>query len=66
MQICDFTQTEGDYLEAVCNFSPDEATLFRLRLDHKSLEECADIMNRSTDSVKQISRKVNAKINREI
>lgn len=66
MQIGDFTQTEADYLEAVCNFSPDETTLFRLRLDHKSLEECAEIMNRSTDSVKQISRKVNAKINREI
>ena len=66
MQICDFTQTEADYLEEVCNFSPDEVTLFRLRLDHKSLEECADQMNRSVDSVKQISRKVNAKIKREI
>ena len=66
MQIGDFTRTEADYLETVCNFSPDEIALFRLRLDHKSLDECAEILNRSTDSVKQISRKVNAKISREI
>jgi len=32
MQISDFTQTEADYLEAVCNFTPDENALFRLRL----------------------------------
>lgn len=66
MQICDFTQTEADYLEAVCNFSPEETELFRLRLDHKTLDECAEIMNRSTDSVKQLSKKVNAKILREL
>lgn len=66
MQIRDFTQTEADYLEAVCNFTPDENTLFQLRLKDISLEECAERMNRSLDSVKQLSRKVNAKINREI
>ena len=66
MQIGDFTQTEADYLEAVCNFSPEETELFRLRLDHKTLDECAEIMNRSTDSVKQLSKKVNAKILREL
>lgn len=66
MQIRDFTQTEADYLEAVCNFTPDENTLFQLRLKDISLEECAERMNRSVDSVKQLSRKVNAKIQREI
>ena len=66
MQIGDFTQTEADYLEVVCNFSPEETELFRLRLDHKTLDECAEIMNRSTDSVKQLSKKVNAKILREL
>lgn len=66
MQIRDFTQTEADYLETVCNFTPDENTLFQLRLKDISLEDCAERMNRSVDSVKQLSRKVNAKIQREI
>ena len=65
MQIRDFTQTEADYLEAVCNFTQDENTLFHLRLKDVSLEECAERMNRSIDSVKQLSRRVNAKIDRE-
>lgn len=65
MQIRDFTQTEADYLEAVCNFTPDEHTLFMLRLKDVTLEDCAERMNRSLDSVKQISRRVNAKISRE-
>ena len=66
MKICDFTQTEADYLEAVCNFTQEENTLFQLRLKNVPLEECAERMNRSVDSVKQLSRRVNAKIDREI
>ena len=66
MQIRDFTQTEADYLETVCNFNPDEHTLFMLRLKDVTLEECAERMNLSVDSVKRISRRVNAKIEREI
>lgn len=66
LKICDFTQTEADYLEAVCNFTDDENTLFQLRLKDVPLEECAARMNRSIDSIKQLSRKVNAKIDREI
>lgn len=66
MQIRDLTRSEADYLQAVCNFTKDENTLFELRLSDLSLEECADAMNRSIDSIKQLSRKVNAKINREI
>lgn len=65
MQISSFTQTEADYFETVCNFTPEEGRLFRLRLKDKSLEECAEVMNRSVDSVKQLSRKINAKIERE-
>lgn len=65
MKICDFTQTEADYLETVCNFTNDENTLFQLRLKDIPLEECAERMNRSLDSVKQLSRKVNDKIKRE-
>lgn len=66
MQICDFTTTEADYLQAVCNFTKDENALFELRLSGLSLEECAEKMDRSIDSVKQLSRKVNCKIEREI
>lgn len=66
MQIRDFTQTEADYLEAVCNFTTDENTLFQLRLKDMPLEVCAELMHRSVDSVKQLSRRVNAKIVREI
>jgi DNA-binding CsgD family transcriptional regulator len=66
MQIYNFTQTEADYLEMVCNFTPEEAELFRLRLKNNSLEECASILNRSVGSLKQLSTKVNEKINREI
>lgn len=66
MQIRDLTLSEADYLQAVCNFTKEENTLFELRLHDIPLEECADRMNRSLDSVKQLSRKVNAKIRREI
>lgn len=66
MQIRDLTRTEADYLQAVCNFTNDENTLFELRLQDFSLEDCAERMNRSVDSVKQLSRKVNAKIVREM
>ena len=66
MKICDFTQTEADYLEAVCNFTKEENMLFQLRLKDMPLEDCAEKMNRSLDSVKQLSRKVNDKIKREI
>ena len=66
MQIRDLTMSEADYLQAVCNFTKDENILFELRLQDCTLEECAERMNRSIDSVKQLSRKVNAKIDREI
>lgn len=66
MQIRDFTQSEADYLQAVCNFTKDENTLFELRLQDIPLEECAERMNISVPTVKRISQRVNAKINKEI
>ena len=65
MQIRDLTMPEADYLEAVCNFTKDEQTLFELRLKDLPLEECAEIMNISVPTVKRISQRVNAKISRE-
>ena len=61
MIIYSLTQIEADYFEIVCNFTDDEFTLFRLRLKNVPLKECAEIMNRSVDSVKKISRKINKK-----
>ena len=66
MQIRDLTMPEADYLQAVCNFTKDENTLFELRLRGVSLDECAERMHRSLDSVKQLSRRVNAKIMKEV
>lgn len=58
--------SEADYLQAVCNFTKDENTLFELRLQDVPLEECAERMNISVPTVKRISQRVNAKIEREI
>ena len=66
MQIHDLTRSEADYLQAVCNFTKDENTLFELRLSETSLEDCAERMNISVPTAKRISRRVNAKIQREI
>lgn len=66
MQIRDFTQSEADYLQAVCNFTKDENKLFELRLQDVPLEECAERMNISVPTVKRISQRVNKKIEREI
>ena len=66
MQIRDFTRPEADYLQAVCNFTKDENTLFELRLQDVPLENCAERMNISVPTVKRISQRVNAKISREI
>lgn len=66
MIICNFTRSEADYLETVCNFTDDELDLFELRLRDISLEACAERMHRSIDAIKALSRKVNAKIEREL
>lgn len=66
MQIRDLTMSEADYLQAVCNFTKDENTLFELRLQDIPLEECAERMNISVPTVKRISQRVNAKVSREI
>lgn len=65
MIISELTYSEADYLQAVCNFTRDENELFELRFQGLTLDECAERMNRSLDSVKQISRKVNKKIKKE-
>ena len=66
MQIRDLTMSEADYLQAVCNFTKEENTLFELRLQDIPLEECAERMNISVPTVKRISQWVNKKIEKVI
>lgn len=66
MLISELTQSKIDYLEIMCNFTEAEHTLFMLRSKGISLDECSERMNRSLDSVKQLSRKVNNKIKEEL
>lgn len=66
LKICDYTQTELDYLQVVCNFTDEENTLFLLRSKDIPLEECAERMNISVPTVKRISQRVKKKIEREV
>jgi DNA-directed RNA polymerase specialized sigma24 family protein len=66
LQIRDFTQTEADYLETVCNFTPDENCLFQLRLKDTSLEDCAERMQTSVPTINRLHKRVLAKIEREL
>lgn len=66
MKIHEFTQSELDYLEAVCNFTDTETELLHLRQKNIPLSECAERMNRGDDSIKKISQAINLKIQREM
>ena len=62
MNITSFTKPELDYFRDNCNFTKDERTLFEYRVQERSLEECAELMNVSVSTVKRISQKINNKI----
>ena len=66
LKISDFTSPELDYFSAVCNFTPDEQWLFDLRREHKSLEDCAEIMSLSGATISRIHQKILSKIEREM
>lgn len=66
MKICDFTQSELDYLSAMCNFTKDETTLFELRAKDTPLEQCAEIMNVSMPTISRLHKKILDKIKREM
>ena len=66
MQIRDLTRSEADYLQAVCNFTTAENTLFELRLEEIPLEECAERMNISLPTAKRLHDRVKKKIEKEI
>lgn len=60
MKVYGFTVPQLEYYRTFCNFSPEERILFNLRAEGKSLEECAEIMNR--ENVKKLSVRVNNKM----
>lgn len=64
MKICDFVNSELDYIRSEANFTKDERMLFELRAEDISLEQCAEIMNLSISAVKAKSQKINKKIKR--
>lgn len=64
MKICDFVNSELDYIRSEANFTKDERLLFELRAEDISLEQCAEIMNLSISAVKAKSQKINKKIKR--
>ena len=64
MKICDFVNSELDYIRSEANFTKDEMLLFELRAEDISLEKCAEIMNLSISAVKAKSQKINKKIKR--
>lgn len=65
MKLSDYTRTELDYLEIVCNFTPDESRLLDLRSKGVSQEDCTDIMCMSISTIKRLEQKVQTKIERE-
>ena len=65
MQIRDLTLPEADYLQAVCNFTMDENTLFELRLKDIPLEQCAEQMDVSVPTVSRLHKRILEKIAKE-
>lgn len=65
LKICDYTQTELDYLQVVCNFTDEENTLFLLRSKDIPLEECAERMQTSVPTISRLHKRILSKIKRE-
>lgn len=65
MKLSEYTQTELDYLQIVCNFTPDELKLFELRSQGVSQEDCTEAMCMSIATIKRLEQKVQKKIQRE-
>ena len=62
MKICDFVNSELEYIRSEANFTKEEMILFNMRANNIPLEECAERMNVSISTAKRISKRVNNKI----
>lgn len=64
MKICDFVNSELEYIRSEANFTKEEMILFNMRANNIPLEECAERMNLSISAIKAKSQKINSKIKR--
>lgn len=64
MRISQFTKPELDYLRENCNFVNLELDVFDLRSRGYTLQEIADKLNVSIEWCRNISRRVNKKIDK--
>jgi len=63
MIIAKFTKPQLDHFRENCNFTDVERIVFELRSKAVPLERIAEQLEYSTDGIKKVSRRVNAKIN---
>lgn len=52
MKICDFVNSELEYILSESNFTKEEKELFLLRAKDIPLEQCTEIMNVSISAIK--------------
>ena len=64
MVVSDFTVPELNYLRDNCNFVGNEIKVFEMRSKGIPLEEIADMINMTADSIRKVSVRVNKKIER--
>lgn len=64
--IPDFVQEEIDYIIAKANFTSDEKTLFILRNNQHSIQECAEIMDYSISTINRRMKGIYRKMNKVI
>lgn len=62
MKICEFVNSEINYIISESNFTKEQLILFNLRIKNIPLEECAEKMNVSVSTVYRINKAVKIKI----
>lgn len=66
MKICEFVNSEINYIISESNFTKEQLILFNLRIKNIPLEECAEKMNVSVSTVYRINKSMKAKIDKVI
>lgn len=64
--MCDFVNSEINYIISESNFTKEQLILFNLRIKNIPLEECAEKMNVSVSTVYRINKSMKAKIDKVI
>ena len=66
MKICEFVNSEINYIISESNFTKEQLILFNLRIKNIPLEECAEKMNVSVSTVYRINKSMKTKIDKVI